>query len=345
MKKLLIPIILYVLIVVAILVKANIIKIEIRKPDESIDINNYINNGLQLEDENLSKSNGKEAEFYYQQLNEIARIIYNELISEKEKLKTGVAQINFAENTFEDILDKETGMEELSTEYQNAVDALRYDHMDLFYIDFTKTALKTTTYTRGNEKRYEVVFSVMDGEENYFQDGITSKEDVEEKLNEIEKQTEEILKNATGSNYQKIHYIHNWIIDNVEYDRTYEGSNIRDIYGTFIYKKVVCEGYAKAFKYLLDELNIPCIIISGEAQNTQGVRERHMWNYVQINDTWYAVDVTWDDPILINSDTLSNELRYKYFCQGTNINTDHFINEVITEGCQKWEYPELYYKE
>lgn len=348
MKKLFIPIILYVIIIGAILIKTNQIKIEVVNGptnQEETKIDEYINNGLQLSDQNLSNANGIEKEFYYRQLNDTARIIYNELISEKEKLKTGTATINFAENTFEDILSNENGIEELSEEYQNAVDALRYDHMDLFYIDFTKTALKTTTYTQGEEKRYEVNFGPIDGQTNYFQEGITSKEDIDIKLKQINDETFEILKNATGSNYQKIYYIHNWIIDNTEYDRTYEENNIRDIYGTLINKKVVCEGYAKTFKYLLDELNIPCIIVSGEAQNSDGVRERHMWNYVQINEKWYAVDVTWDDPILLNSTVLSDELRYKYFCQGTNINTNHFINEQITEGCQKWKYPQLYYKE
>lgn len=59
----------------------------------------------------------------------------------------------------------------------------------------------------------------------------------------------------------------------------------------------VCEGYARAFKVLCDELEIPCVLTEGEAisslDDTPGA---HMWNYVQIDGSWYAIDVTWNDP-------------------------------------------------
>lgn len=55
--------------------------------------------------------------------------------------------------------------------------------------------------------------------------------------------------------------------------------------------KPVCEGYARAFKLICDELGIPCVLVSGKANN-----EEHMWNYVQMEDgNQYAVDVTWND--------------------------------------------------
>ena len=86
------------------------------------------------------------------------------------------------------------------------------------------------------------------------------------------------------------------MIDTVEYDVN-AGTGIRDIYGTLINQKAVCEGYAKAFKYIMDELEIPCILVCGTATNSVGVTENHAWNYVQIDGIWYAVDVTWDDPV------------------------------------------------
>ena len=59
----------------------------------------------------------------------------------------------------------------------------------------------------------------------------------------------------------------------------------------------VCEGYARAFQVLCNELNIPCVLVDGEARTYSGDQpEDHMWNYVQIDDGWYAVDVTWNDP-------------------------------------------------
>ena len=55
--------------------------------------------------------------------------------------------------------------------------------------------------------------------------------------------------------------------------------------------KPVCEGYAKAFQLICDEIDIPCILVSG-----LGGGGEHMWNYVQMEDgKWYAMDVTWND--------------------------------------------------
>ncbi len=50
----------------------------------------------------------------------------------------------------------------------------------------------------------------------------------------------------------------------------------------------VCEGYARAFKILCDAEEIPCVLVDGAD---------HMWNYVRVDGSWYAVDVTWNDPV------------------------------------------------
>ena len=57
---------------------------------------------------------------------------------------------------------------------------------------------------------------------------------------------------------------------------------------------VVCEGYAKAFKVLCDQLGVPAVCVSGLSdRNLTG--SGHMWNLAQIGGVWYLVDVTWDD--------------------------------------------------
>lgn len=345
MKKFLtivLSLILYALVVLIILDKTNTVDVKIIKKEKSDD--EYINNGLILSNENLSQSNGKEDKFYYNQLDNIAKIIYDKLIENKENLKSGTEQIEFTKNEFDNLLRKSDGLNILSNEYQNAVDALRYDDVEFYYVDFSKMILKTITYTRGRDVSYKVYLACNENEENYLDESIT-KDDINIQIEELEKKADEILQGAQGSNYQKIQYIHNWLIDNIKYDVTYSKPNTRNIYGALISEDVVCEGYAKSFKYLLDKLDIPCILVSGEAINSEEKRENHMWNYVKINEIWYAVDVTWDDPIILNNGELSKESRYKYFCQGDNINVNHFISAQITANGQEFEYPELYHKE
>lgn len=56
-------------------------------------------------------------------------------------------------------------------------------------------------------------------------------------------------------------------------------------------KGPVCEAYSRALKVLCDACGIPCVLVDG-----LGDGGAHMWNSVCIDDKWYAVDVTWNDP-------------------------------------------------
>lgn len=59
----------------------------------------------------------------------------------------------------------------------------------------------------------------------------------------------------------------------------------------------VCEGYSRAFMVLCRQLGIPCVLVDGPARVSRFDQpEDHMWNYVQLDGSWYAVDVTWNDP-------------------------------------------------
>ena len=169
--------------------------------------------------------------------------------------------------------------------------------------------------------------------------------DIDKVLENITEIKDEIVRNAEGSDYQRVKYVHDWLTDNIQYDETYNLSNTRNIYGALIEKKVVCEGYAKTFKLLMDELNIPCILISGTAINSNGEKENHMWNYIELNGVWYSMDITWDDPILLYDGEISKESKYKYFCQGDNINENHFISYSLTDPTKEYEFPSLYHKE
>lgn len=340
--KIIFMLLLYIAVVFIILWKSNVIEFTVLEKSKTTD--EYIENGLSLEDESLIIEKQTEDKYYYNQIDEDAKKIYDKLIESKEKLITGTENIEFNNNEFNHILSQENGIELLSKKYQEAIDAIRYDHIELYYIDFTKMILKTITYTRGRNITYEVFLTVAEGQKNYFQDELANA-DISAMIETTENVANEILEQAKGTDYQKIQYIHNWLVDNLEYDTTYNIHNNRNIYGALVNRQVVCEGYAKAFKYLLDKIQIPCILVSGEAVNSEGKSEKHMWNYIRINGVWYFVDVTWDDPIITNSNKLPEKYRYKYFCQGDNTSKTHTIEKNLTEDGKEFEYPELYHKE
>lgn len=88
---------------------------------------------------------------------------------------------------------------------------------------------------------------------------------------------------------------------------------------------VVCEGYSKAFKVLCDAVGLPCMLVAGEAVNGwdfSGV-SNHMWNLVQLEDKWYAVDTTWDD---IDNHSMSDcpGLELSMVCYDYFLNNDPF---------------------
>ena len=172
--------------------------------------------------------------------------------------------------------------------------------------------------------------------------GLENKQTVHAVLNSIREQRDSIISNASGSDYDKILQVHDWIIDNLEYESNIENSNVYNLYGALIEKKAVCEGYAEAFKYILDEMRIPCILVSGTATNSEGTTERHEWNYVQIDNKWYAVDSTWDDPVVKGLGYVSNSVKHKYFLIGSRkINRNHFVNGQMTQNGQSFIYPKL----
>ena len=197
------------------------------------------------------------------------------------------------------------------------------------------------TITSGNNVTYNVYIN-NGTEANYLSDEFSSKEQVDSAIAQLEQVKNSIIQNRTGNTYNDIKMVHDYLVDNLSYDTSISKPHIYNIYGALINKEAVCEGYARAFKYLLDNMDIPCILVVGKATNTQGKSENHAWNYVQSNGTWYAVDTTWDDPVVVGGGTVSQSSKYKYFMKNANeFNADHFANGQFTEGGKVFSYPEI----
>ena len=107
--------------------------------------------------------------------------------------------------------------------------------------------------------------------------------------------------------YEQVLAIHDYLCTHVSYK---ENSYAHTAAGVFLKnREVVCEGYAKAFKILCGRFGIPAVLIPGGALKSNGTREGHMWNYVQMEDSfWYMLDTTWDDQ--------KTYISRKYFLSG-----------------------------
>lgn len=279
-------------------------------------------------------------DYFYEQLEEPSKIFYRALESNKENLKTGTYKIEFGD-AFSNVLNASGGEKLLGEYYQSAVETYIYDHPEVFYINVNKMYLNIETTTKGNNVTYNV-FINSGNQANYLEDGYNSKEQIDSALAEIENVKNQILSQKTGDAYQDIKMVHDYLIDSVEYDTTLSNPDIYNIYGALVSKLSVCEGYAKSYKYLMDALGIPCVIVIGTGTNSSGQSENHAWNYVQINNIWYGVDTTWDDPVVIGGGRPTQTARYQYFLKGENtLNKDHFPNGQFTQGGNTYSFPTL----
>lgn len=95
-------------------------------------------------------------------------------------------------------------------------------------------------------------------------------------------------------------------------------------YGALVEGKAVCEGYAKAFQYLLHRAGLPATVVVGTSLSNT---EDHMWNLVTVNGENYFVDPTWND--------IQNRVQYTFFNLTTEmLSSTHTIDKeqmAVTE--------------
>ena len=285
-------------------------------------------------------SSGK-YKYYYDQLDSNAKIIYSAVEDNIENLKTGTAKIDFGEQ-FNSLLNEENGKERLNVAYQAALDAFGLDYPEVFYIDVTKMVLMIYSTTNIFGTKYEVSIEPSEAG-SYLVEGFASKTDVDSALNRLEMIKADIASQVANDDpYTKVKRIHDFLVDYIEYDSSMTRINTRNIYGALVEQNVVCEGYAESLKYLLDAVGVPCVEIVGTGTNSAGQTEAHAWNYVMLNNKWYAIDVTWDDPTIIGSGRVPTSTKTRYFLRGeTNFNKTHFPSGQVSDGGSVFIYPEL----
>ena len=119
------------------------------------------------------------------------------------------------------------------------------------------------------------------------------------KVKEIEKE----IWNSSMSNEDKIKEAHNYIINNSKYDKDRSDNNIvkyksDTAYGSLLEGYSLCGGSTDAMALFLEDLKIKIYKIASA---------NHVWNALKLNDGWYHLDLTWDDPnfFLITTSELS----------------------------------------
>ena len=235
--------------------------------------------------------NPVESKYYYNQLSDEEKQIYDTLGDDKDELKTGAKQ---------EVVDAEDALEtEVNKMYRNVYYAFKYDNPDVFYM----RTFNMSWRIYGNN-----VIQVASVTPELY----TNITDIDVSVTELEKARREAIVSLTATNdYEKVLQLHNYLVTHNTYDMNvintpgYEGVGTNSAYGALVKGTSVCEGYSMAFKYLLNAVGIECEIISG-----YGNGGGHAWNAVKLNGIWYYVDTTWDDPVGVGD---PNYIGYNYF--------------------------------
>ena len=146
-------------------------------------------------------------------------------------------------------------------------------------------------------------------------------------LNKVKEIESEIWNNSM-TDREKIKVAHDYIINHSRYDKERSDNGIinyqSDIaYGPLLQGYSLCGGYTDAMELFLEDLNIESYRISND---------KHVWNAVFLDNTWYHLDLTWDDPITSNNQDI---LEYTYFLVGnddleqTDNNNQHNFDKSI----------------
>ena len=137
---------------------------------------------------------------------------------------------------------------------------------------------------------------------------------------------------------EKEQYIHDFICQNVRYDKL-KKSYSHEIIGPLGQGVGVCEGIAKTVKILCDALGIWCVIAISEANPEKGIKYRHAWNILKLDGEYFHLDATFD-----NSLGHDGVIRYDYFnLDDTRLFRDHEPVIYPIPACTRGD--RFYYRE
>ena len=147
---------------------------------------------------------------------------------------------------------------------------------------------------------------------------------------------------AKLSELEKEQYVHDFICENVHYDKLKKPYS-HEIIGPLGHGVGVCEGIAKSVKVLCDALGVWCMIAICGNNPEKGIKYRHTWNIVRIGGQYYHLDVTFDNS-LGERDGDAVRIRYDYFnLDDKNVFRDH--EPLIAPAPKCDDGANFYYKE
>ena len=174
------------------------------------------------------------------------------------------------------------------------------------WIDYTsECASSDYTFTMTATGTYNFKFYVMDKAANLYylrvNFNISVSDDKYPSVDSIVRSAvAECNSKTDGSEYAKALWLHDWLLDQLEYDNTLKWSSAES---ALTRKLGTCQSYESAYAKLLTAAGI-------ENSETRDTYDGHTWNAMKLDGQWYQTDCTWDDS---SDNWYSFDQRHLYF--------------------------------
>ncbi|MCM1175074.1 MAG: hypothetical protein NC341_08475 [Blautia sp.] len=259
--------------------------------------------GEGLTEERKRLLHDEQAESYaYGQLAESGQAVYIEILW---------SLLEFQENVTLSTMDQE----EISRIFQCVLN----DHPEIFYVE----GYTYTKYTLGGRLK-KITFT------GTYRMG---REEIAGRQEQIDDYAGRCLAGLPegADEYETVKYIYEYLIDHTEYD--VDSVDNQNICSVFLDGRSVCQGYAKATQYLLEQAGIRATLVLGDVASGEG----HAWNLVRIDGAWYYVDTTWGDASYQVKGSAASypeekmpRINYDYLCVTTDqLCKTHVIDNVV----------------
>lgn len=158
--------------------------------------------------------------------------------------------------------------------------------------EYARYAMASYSYTVSNKLLYNEVELKANFRES---------KEMTEQVRNFAKSLLTEMKLSQYSKEQQVKLIHDWIVTNVQYDESLQRYTA---YEALKEGLAVCQGYAMLGYMLYSEAGFDVRIVEGTAKG-----QEHAWNMILLNDRWYQLDLTWDDPV----GQAADEVSYRYY--------------------------------
>jgi len=251
-------------------------------------------------------SKGPSSPTYYDQLDVNERAIYDSIVN------AGTKENSITIDLPAPLANIDEYVESTLTRYLSDVEtAVRFEQPMAHWFWGSAYKLSAHKVLFGSPDAVERITVSIERDKAYADDPSTPEDELQLKIDALNKVIDGFNVKSERTR-DRVMEINSFITNLATYDPnagTKDASPYgHDAYGALVSdnKYAVCDGYAKAFYLLATKSGIDIrnmIVLGGAGINLVN----HAWNYVLVDEKWYAIDVTWND-------SMSNA----YFLQGSS---------------------------